>query len=668
MRIINWIKALPVLIFVFICVMPVNSQVPVERSKDKVIISGVAYYIHQVKKSETAYSISKAYGITVDQLNHENPSALSGIKEGQSLRIPVNAVSSVKPPDSSTVKKTHDDSRFIYHNLKPGETIYSLSKVFGVTENEIIQSNPGLEISKLSVGTELAIPKKVVPDTQIKAETTQAPKKDLETKPEADKQGQGYVLHKVLQGETLSSIARQYDISLKELKKANKDVKFPQVGDYIKVPGNFKPEPPPQEKVVTDTVVPTVAAVPAAFDRTTGYTVVKDLKGTFDVAILLPFYLPQNERRVDIDSSKVVKGKKIYKVNKVTNEWIYPATVDFLELYQGILLASDTLSSQGLNINLHTFDIGDSVEISKLLKTNKLADMDLIIGPVYSDNLAIVSSYAANLGIPVVSPVQLINNSALHNNPTLFMASSSLEITQRAIARKIAEGSNENIVFIHSDTSNVDEDVKRFRYLINSELSRKTPGNHNSFREFLFKSRSIANEDSINNLIQVLSDHSRNIIVLATEDAPVISEVIDDIGSLAKKYDIKVIGYPVIRELDRLDLKELFDMDMMVYAPSWIDYSKMNVKQFNASFRKKFNTEPLEKSYAWLGYDITYYFLSGLAMHGKSFIEHPEIHYPELLENEFDFRRNGGMDGFENQKLYLIHYTKNYDVVLENNP
>ena len=53
----------------------------------------------------------------------------------------------IRQPDTAAVKKAHDDSKFIYHNLKPGETIYSLSKVYGVSENEIIQSNPGIEIS-----------------------------------------------------------------------------------------------------------------------------------------------------------------------------------------------------------------------------------------------------------------------------------------------------------------------------------------------------------------------------------------------------------------------------------------------------------------------------------------------------------------------------------------
>jgi hypothetical protein len=41
------------------------------------------------------------------------------------------------------------------------------------------------------------------------------------------------------------------------------------------------------------------------------------------------------------------------------------------------------------------------------------------------------------------------------------------------------------------------------------------------------------------------------------------------------------------------------------------------------------------------------------------------MHNPELLQNEYDFRRNNAGDGFENQKLFMIHYTKNYDVLLE---
>ena len=53
-------------------------------------------------------------------------------------------------------------------------------------------------------------------------------------------------------------------------------------------------------------------------------------------------------------------------------------------------------------------------------------------------------------------------------------------------------------------------------------------------------------------------------------------------------------------------------------------------------------------------------------MHGKIFIKDPEIHYPDLLQNEYDFKRKAIGDGFENQKLFMVRYSKDYQVLLEN--
>jgi LysM repeat protein len=654
MRIIKKIKALPILILLLICTFSAYSQVVVERSKDKVIISGVQYFIHQVKKGETSYSISRAYGITVEDLTRENPPAVYGINEGQTLRIPAKLVTQVKPPETEAVIRVHDDSKFMYHSLKPGETIYSLSKLFGVSENDIMQSNPGIDITKLSVGAEIAVPKRELISAQQKFD-------DQENK---------YIYHKVLMGESLSSIARQYGFTVRQIRKENRDLRYPQVGDYVRIPGTKKDNTREIEPVRTDTVAVVVEEPEAIIKKSPGITPVNDLKGSMDIAVLLPFYLPENARRIEIDSS-VFKGRKTYKTNRVSDDWIYPGSIDFLEMYEGILLASDTLRTLGLNINLHTYDIkNDTIEITRLIGSGSLRNMDLIIGPVYSHNLSIVSEYARDLGIPVVSPVPLMNNSALTGNPTLFMASSSLEIAQKALSRKIGEYYDHNIVFIHSDTTGIDEDVKRFKNLIFSELSYKIPYEEIKFKEFKFYSRSMFNNDSINRLSHALSEQSKNIIIIASEEAPVISEVIDNVSSLSRRFNIKLFGYPVIRDLSRLDQKELFDMDIMVYSPYWIDYSRQNIRQFNLNFRNKFHTQPLEKSYAWQGYDIAYYFLSGLAIHGKSFMEHPEIHNPELLQNNYDFKRKSPGDGFENQRLYMVRYTKDYEVMLvdEANP
>jgi LysM repeat protein len=626
-----------------------GAQVVVEKSTDKVIISGTPYYIHLVKKGETAYSISKAYGVTVEELTKENPPAVYGINEGQALRIPVREVSDNLPSQSITPKTRRDETRYIYHKLQPGQTVYSMSKLYGVSENDIVSANPGIDIKRLPVNAEIAIPRR-----------------ELMTEKQAfEVQDTKYIFHKVERGESMASIAEKYGLTVRDLRRENRDTRFPQVGDYIRIPVAKLPEPQPVEIFKTDTVLVTAADSVILLPRPAGYTKVTNLEGIYDVAILLPFYLRENADRIDIDSSRFVKGKRIYKQVKRPDEWIYSRSLNFIELYQGILLAADTLRSLGMNINLYAFDIkSDTFELTRIIRSGELEGMDLIVGPVYSSNLAIVTKYAVKLGIPVVSPVRLMSDSALIDNPLLFVANASLEVAQNAIAMKVSEYYDNNIVFIHNDTAGFDTDVMKFREKIIAELSNRLPFEEIKFKEFVFYSRSAFDNDSINRLEHTLSNSTGNVIIIASEEDPVISETLQEVHSLSKKYPVKVFCYPTLRGLDNLEPKFIFDLDILVFSPYWIDYSRKDVISFIADFRQKFLTEPSATSYAWLGYDIVYYFLSGLAIHGKDFLLHPEIHNPDLLQTEFDFRRNSYSNGFENQKLYPVKYTKEYEVRL----
>jgi len=641
------ITIIAALLSLALCISPVYSQVQVERSKDKIVISGIPYYVHIVKKGETSYSISKAYSVTVEELTKENPPAVYGLKEGQSLRIPVRSDTPPAPVPSPVATQKRDETKYIYHKLNPGETVYFLSKSYGVSENEIVASNKGIDINKLPVGAEIAIPRR---EFMTEKQTFEA---------QSDK----YLFHKVVKGETMSSIADKYGVSVRELRRENRDSRFPQVGDYIKVPGVKPSEPAVTGQVKAEE--PLAAAVVAAPSdvRKNGYTEVKRLKGSFDVAVLLPFYLRENSQRSTADNSEQSKGKK--KLVFRSEDWIYPRSLDFVEMYQGILLAADTLRSLGMDVNLYTYDIkSDTLELSRLIKSGKLSGMDLIIGPVYSSNLARVASYARSLNIPVVSPVPLYSNEALVNNPNLFLSNSSLSlvIAQKKLAGKLSEYYDNNFVLIHSDTTGTGEDLMRFKNQLLTELSYRMPYEDIKFKELPFYSRSKFGNDSINRLSHSLSDRSKNIVIIASEESPVISETIEDLHSLSRKFDIRVFGYPIMREIDNLDPKYLFDLDIMIYYPFWIDYSRNNVKSFISDYRNKFLSEPVAKSYVWNGYDIAYYFLSGLALNGKAFIEHPEIHNPELLQNEFDFVRAGESNGYENQKLFLIRYSKDYEV------
>lgn len=642
------IRILAELVLLF-AVSPLFSQVPVERSRDKVIISGTAYYVHQVKKGETPYSIAKAYGISVEELTRENPPALYGIKEGQSLRIPFREVSPDHPVVTETVTVKRDETRYVYHRLLPGETIYYLSKLYGVSENEIIASNPGREISRLPVNAEIAVPRRDFMTERV----------------EFAVQDSDYIFHQVVKGESLASIAEHYGLLVKDLRKENRNIRFPQVGDYLRIPVPRKITRQTTVAPEADTLKKIEGESPVLWTRPSGYTPVNNLSGSYDVAVLLPFYIRENAARTEIDSSKIVKGKPVYRLIKRNYEWIYPGTIGFLEMYQGMLLAADTLRTMGLDINFHVFDIkSDTIELTRLISKGAFEGVDLIIGPVYSRNLSIITAYAKPLGIPVVSPVPQFSNSSLAGNPNLFIANATLEVAQNAISGKVGEYFDNNIVFIHADTSGTDMDVMNFKQKILAELSNRIPYEEIRFKEFIFYSRSAFDNDSINRLSHALSRNINNTIIIATEEPPVISETLQEIHSLSRNYPVKVFGYPAMRTIENLDLRFLFELDITIFSPYWIDYSKRDVRHFISGYHHKFMTEPSEMSYSWLGFDLTYYFLTGLAVHGKDFLAHPEIHNPDLLQTQFDFQRKTTDDGFENQKLYTLKFSKDYEVLL----
>ncbi len=627
-------------------------QVPVERSNDKVIISGTIYYIHIVKKGETSYSIARAYGVTLDELYRNNPEAKKVLKEGQVLKIPV-----VETPAEIREKKPgepqRDESRFFYHKIRPGDTVYSLARYYGVSAEEITASNPGLDINKLPVDTEIIIPRRNISVTTEKFEIS----------------GNDYIEHLVVKGESMASIAEKYNITVRELRRENRGIIFPKVDNILRIPVTRVAEKEqPDKELETDTLnVAGVIQTEADIKMPSEITPVRNLRGTINVAVLLPFYTAENSARYEIDSSVVVKGKPLYRFSKYPEEWLYPPSIQFIEMYQGILLAADTLRSLGLRINLHTFDTrSEPMAVEKLISSGTLKEMDLIIGPVYSSEMQYVAKFAGENEIPVVSPVPLKNNYILKDNPFLFMAIPSVEIAQNYIVKNIGQLKQCNFIFIHNDETRSDPTVTGFRDRLLNEIRANADNNNISFRELFFISRSALPADSINRLKQSLSPQMENVVIIASEDDPVLSETIIDLHTLSRKYKITLLGYPVVRELFNLDPKLYFDLGIELYSHYWIDYKQPDVIAFLRKYREKYLTEPNQSSMAWQGYDIMYYFVSGITLHGKKFIKNPLIHNPDLIQTRFYFKRKSENDGFENNYLFLLKYLNSMDIIILN--
>ena len=67
-------------------------------AQELVVIGGVKYAIHDVAKGETLYSLSRKYGVTVDDIKSANEALAAGLKAGQRIKIPMKSAAEKEQP------------------------------------------------------------------------------------------------------------------------------------------------------------------------------------------------------------------------------------------------------------------------------------------------------------------------------------------------------------------------------------------------------------------------------------------------------------------------------------------------------------------------------------------------------------------------------------------
>lgn len=117
---------------------------------------------HEVLSKETKYSIAKKYGITIAELEKKNPEIVSNLPVGYQLIIKgfapkVEKTAVVVSPPKETVKTITTKINYIEYEVKPKETLYSLSKMSGLAQEELIKLNPALD-NGVEVGMILKVP------------------------------------------------------------------------------------------------------------------------------------------------------------------------------------------------------------------------------------------------------------------------------------------------------------------------------------------------------------------------------------------------------------------------------------------------------------------------------------------------------------------------------
>lgn len=111
---------------------------------------------HEVQVKETLYSIAKQYAVSVEDLILWNPSTKEGLSIGQKL-IVKNRNSIPTSPDATPEIKKVSKSNYLEYFVKPKETLFSISKQFSITQDELLSINPELK-EGVKEGMKLQIP------------------------------------------------------------------------------------------------------------------------------------------------------------------------------------------------------------------------------------------------------------------------------------------------------------------------------------------------------------------------------------------------------------------------------------------------------------------------------------------------------------------------------
>jgi LysM repeat protein len=159
----------------------------VEKSAEKVNISGKLHYAHMVLKGQTLYSISKTYNVSVETIMEHNPSLKDGLKSGILIYIPVeNAIAEApRIPRESTPAPAPipepEKKNYKKHTAKWYENIYDIAQKYSVPADALMAIN--------KLGEEAVLSKRqvlLIPDKEYIAAYNRSKKGDLLSTPKAE--------------------------------------------------------------------------------------------------------------------------------------------------------------------------------------------------------------------------------------------------------------------------------------------------------------------------------------------------------------------------------------------------------------------------------------------------------------------------------------------------
>ncbi len=571
---------------------------PVTVSTEKVRIGGKLYYSHKVLEKQTLYSISKAYGATIEDIIKANPSIG---EKGEHLRAGTVLLIPAEPSEAQDRKTSSETA----------DTVKTAA-----------QAPPG---------------------TPEKSNDTGDDNKDEGRFDWAD-----YSIHTVKWYENLQSIARKYGMSEELLVEFNglestvlrkrQKIKIPDAEFIPRLQAMIesgKKNDRPADEALTESPAVTAADTVAAALPVDGLYVVPDPDAPVRIALVLPL-------------DCIFEGSG--------------GNTNYMDFYSGALVAAKNMSEKGVSIELNVIDTQEYNSVSEIAESGRLDGSDYVIGPVHAKQIQEILPLCKSKGIDIVSPLDPKAAEYLENETGLIQVPLSANNQYEDIAAWIQEeGDFPCTVLVLAEVggeSTVAEMEKATRALQGKNIDYKV------FSYNILQGRGV--EQSIGRYFDSLKT---NRVIIASENEAFVNDAVRNLNTLRtiNKYDIHAYGTARLRGFETIEPEHFHNINMHLSMAYYVDYGDPETMEFLREYRALFNAEPTP--FAFQGYDIFTFFTAAAAIQKQNVTTMLEdIPTARLLQSDMKFRRGtdgyGRIGGYENTAARRIVYGDNYNIAV----
>ncbi len=539
------------------------------------------------------------------------------------------------------------DNLYYAHTVRKKETLYSLSKTYNVTIEEIVKHNRAAE-SGLKTGTILYIPvneadsalQEPAPAQEIAVKQMQAA--EQKSKKQTNKK---YKKHTVKWYEDITDISEKYGVSVEAIMALNnlrssklKSRQSLLIPDKEYVPQNNiiipKPivEPSPADKDTTTVEKPEEKVITADTLQPAAKSKVKFRKKDepVEIAYILPFG--------SVDTSRI--------------------NSNFMDFYAGSLLAANDVKDSGVPVKINVYDQSEYNPLHSIIDSPGFSNNQLIIGPARAKMITAFTGYSQNAGIPLVSPLDNAAESMADENPYFIqMPANTLSQIGNTVdlLDKYRREHNSSTVLLICEKGTTGDSV----YVNNAKKLLEERGiDYKTISYGILEGRQIYG--TILSSIDTLSENEHIALVPSNSEA-FVSDVVRNLDLCRKPgANITLFGLPKWRNFETINVELFHKLKLHISLPYFVDYSNQQTIRFLQQYRALYGTEPTP--YAYQGYDITKYILKEMALYGNSFVHSTELEHARMLQSDFRLKKDSEQSGLKNRATRNIVYNPDYTI------